>query len=106
MLRRRAIPKRVQLPDGRLFYAKYEKIGRANLPSNINVRRAYTRTIGPRRHSRTRQRGRVIETVFKKAYYLSKKAVNSSLGKMLITEGLEYAPILYEKGTKKIKTKK
>ena len=106
MLRRRAIPKRVQLPDGRLFYAKYEKIGRANLPSNINVRRAYTRTIGPRRHSRTRQRVRVIETVFKKACYLSKKAINSSLGKMLITEGLEYVPTLYEKGTKKLKTKK
>ena len=31
--------------------------------------------------------------------------MNSSLGKRLIREGIEYAPILYEKGTKRIKNK-
>ena len=42
LLIKKAVPKRVQLPDGRVFYAKYERIGRENLPPNINVRRTYT----------------------------------------------------------------
>ena len=40
----------------------------------INAQLCATATIGPRRHSRTRQRVCVIGTVFKKACYLSKKA--------------------------------
>ena len=42
LLIKKAVLKRVQLPDGRVFYAKYERIGRENLPPNINVRRTYT----------------------------------------------------------------
>ena len=36
----------------------------------------------------------------------SKKVINSSLGKIPVIEGLEYAPALYEKGTTRIKNKK
>ena len=68
LMRERAVLKRVQLPDGRVFYAKYEKIRRANLPTNIRVQKTYKK----RQHSRT-QKGRVIKSTLKKAYNFGKK---------------------------------
>ena len=46
VLDRRAVPKRVRLPDGTSFIARYERISRSSLPGNIRVTR--TRTVGPR----------------------------------------------------------
>ena len=46
VLGRRAVPKRVRLPDGTSFVARYERISRSSLPGNIRVTR--TRTVGPR----------------------------------------------------------
>ena len=43
---RRAVPKRVRLPDGTSFVARYERISRKSLPGNIRVTK--TRTTGPR----------------------------------------------------------
>ena len=42
----RAVPKRVRLPDGTSFVARYERMSRKSLPGNIRVTR--TRTVGPR----------------------------------------------------------
>ena len=86
-----AIPKRFALPDGRVFYIKYERIKRANLPQNVRVQRTYRKRQGRRRA----QRGCGIKSVLKKAYNLGKKVVNLCLGKRLIREGKEYAPTLY-----------
>ena len=47
VLRRRAVPLNITLPNGTSFVARYERIGRKNLPGNIGVTR--TRTIGPRK---------------------------------------------------------
>ena len=46
VLARRAVPKRVRLPDGTSFVARYERISRSSLPENIRVTR--TRTVGSR----------------------------------------------------------
>ena len=46
LLRRCVTPQRVRLPNGILFLARYERVSRKNLPSNVTIRR--TRTIGPR----------------------------------------------------------
>ena len=46
VLGRRAVPKRVRLPNGTSFVARYERISRSSLPGNIRVTR--TRTVGPR----------------------------------------------------------
>ena len=46
LLRRCVTPQRVRLPNGTLFLARYERVSRKNLPSNVTIRR--TRTIGPR----------------------------------------------------------
>ena len=47
VLRRRTSPKIVTLPNGTTFTARYERIGRKQLPININVKN--TQKIGPRR---------------------------------------------------------
>ena len=55
---------------------------------------------------RSGQRGRGIKSFFKKARKLAKKAVNSDIAKMAISQGLAYAPKLYDIGTSKIGNKK
>ena len=50
VLRKRSNPVRVNLPDGRSFTSKWERISRKQLPINIKITR--NRTIGPRRNNR------------------------------------------------------
>ena len=38
ILRKRAVPKRIKLLNGCVFYVKYERVKRANLPPNITVK--------------------------------------------------------------------
>ena len=49
-LRKRAVPKVVNLPNGRSFTSKWERISRKQLPVNIRVTKQ--RTIGPRKINR------------------------------------------------------
>ena len=46
VLGRCVIPKRVRLPNGISFVARYERISRSSFPENIRITR--TRTVGPR----------------------------------------------------------
>lgn len=88
------------------FYAKYEKVKRANLPPSVIVRPKYRRQIGrspQRRRRQGLQQGPRIKSVLRNASSLGKKAINSSVGKMVMTEGLKYVPALHERGTKRIK---
>ena len=39
LMQKRAVPKQLQLPDSRVFYAKNERIKRANLLLNVRVQR-------------------------------------------------------------------
>ena len=50
ILRKRANPKVVNLPNGRSFTSRWERISRKQLPINIKVKRQ--RKIGPRRNNR------------------------------------------------------
>ena len=54
VLGRRAAPKRVRLPDGRSFVARYKRISRSSLPGKTRVTR--TRTVGPRNRQTPRTR--------------------------------------------------
>ena len=58
------------------------------------------------RKSRKGQRGRGLGKMFKKAKSFVKKATNSDLGKLAISQGLAHVPKLYDIGTSKIKNKK
>ena len=50
ILRKRANPVQVNLPNGRSFVSKWVRISRKKLPINIKVTRNWT--IGPRRNNR------------------------------------------------------
>ena len=61
LLRRRAAPKKVTLADSKIFYGRYERISRRQLPRNITVKRK--RAIGPRRQ-RQQRGGRMMGSLF------------------------------------------
>ena len=50
ILRKRNAPKVINLPNGRSFTSKWERISRKHLPINIKVQRQ--RKIGPRKNNR------------------------------------------------------
>ena len=45
LLRQKATPQRVTLPNGQSFLARYERVSRKNLPSNVTIRRSQTKRI-------------------------------------------------------------
>ena len=54
------VPKRVALPNGRTFVARYKRIPRDQLPPNIVMRRTYTQRAAPRgRRRRRAQQGQI-----------------------------------------------
>ena len=122
---KRATPKRVTLPDGRTFLARYKRATRDDLPPNINLPRVYKERAAPkgkRRRRRRRlapyrerqraalrrraQRGRGLGSVFKKAYRLGKRALNSRLGKRVARALVSEAPDVLEKLGGKVKNKR
>ena len=61
-------PKRVTLPNRRVFYAKYKRVKRSELPPNIILRRNYRQRADPRgRRRRVAQQGRGIFSTLKKS---------------------------------------
>ena len=100
-MRKLDVPKRVTLPNGRTFVARYERINGRDLPANIRMRRTYTQRAAPRNRRCNPQmalRGRgIISTL--------KKAVKHPLVKVLAKRGIEYAPGIYHNITKRVKNK-
>ena len=91
------VPKRVTLPNGRTFVARYKRISRDELPLNIRMRRTYRQRAAPRGRRR-RQRGQGI-------FSFLKKADKNPLVRTLAKKGLEYAPGIYHNLTKRVKNK-
>ena len=55
------VPKRVTLPNGRTFVARYKRIRTGELPPNIAMRRTYKQRAAPRdRRCRRAQQGQGI----------------------------------------------
>ena len=133
VLRRRAVPKQVTLPNGTSFMAMYERMSRKKLPGNIRVTK--TRIIGPQKrrfrknrvrlalaNTPTQDRARGIQRkcrrqqlshtgrgpigdLAKLEIRMGSKAINSAFGKKIIDEGIKQVPNLYKYGTYKIKNK-
>ena len=58
IMRKRQNPKRVSLPDGKTFLARYERVTRDHLPPNVRMRRSYKQIAAPKVRRRHRdQRG-------------------------------------------------
>ena len=122
---KRARPKRVTLPNGRTFLARYKRATRANLPANISLPRIYKERAAPKGKRRKRrvisyrerqrqalrrraraQRGRGIESFFKKTYKLGKRALNSRLGKRIARGAISEVPDVLENLGGKVKNKR
>ena len=123
ILRKRAAPKVVNLPSGRSFTSKWERISRKQLPINIKVKKQ--RTIGPRRNNRMiylniakegfrkinqkrkQQQSRlgIGSNLVKAGFDLGLKALGSEFCKKLINKGIDSIPNIFKFGISKIKNK-
>ena len=94
------VPKRVTLPNGRTFVARYKRIRRGELPPNIVMRRTYTQRAAPRgrRRRRRAQQGQGI-------FDFVKKVARNPLVRSIARRGFEYAPGAYQNLTKRVKNK-
>ena len=122
---KRVQPKRVTLPNGRTFLARYRRATRDDLPANISLPRIYKERAAPKGRRRKRrvisyrerqrqalrrraraQRGRGIGSFFKKAYKLGKRALNSRLGKRIARAATSEVPDVLENLGGKVKNKR
>ena len=123
---KRATPKRVTLPNGRTFLARYRRATRDDLPPNVNLPRIYKQRAAPKNRRRRRrrvipyrerqraalrrrarvQRGRGLGSIFKKAYKLGKRALNSRLGRRIARAAVSEIPDVLENLGGRVKNKK
>ena len=93
------VPKRVTLPNGRTFVARYKRISRGELPPNIVMRRTYEQRAAPRgRRRRARQQEQGI-------FDFVKKVARNPLVKSIARQVLKYVPAAYANLTKRVKNK-
>ena len=92
------VPKRVALPNGRTFVARYKRIRRGELPPNIVLRRTYTQRAAPRGRRRSAKQGQCI-------FDFVKKVARCPLVRSIAKKGLKYTPRIYHKLTKRVKNK-
>ena len=102
----------VQLPNGRVFFAKHERVHRHSLaPNQVRIARTNVRKIGPRRkrirlfvlrnERKWRQQAGVglnIATLID----IGKRAAGSKLAKMIINYAIDYIQTAYKKIKNKI----
>ena len=118
--------KRVTLPDGRTFLARYRRATRDDLPPNINLPRIYKQRAAPKGKRRKRnnnrlavyregqrralrrraQRGRGLGSFLKKGFKLGKIALNSRLGKRVARAVISEVPDVLESLSGKVKNKR
>ena len=90
-----AIPKRVILPNGRTFVARYKRIKRSELPPNIVMRRTYRDRAAVGRRVRHQQEQGIFDFV--------RKVAKNPLVKTIAKKGLEYVPGIYHNLLKRVK---
>ena len=106
---KRENPKRVELPNGRIFYAKYKRVDRDALPPNIRIMRRYKQRAAPkgkRRRRRAGQRGRGFKSFLKKAANFGKKAFKNKMVRGITRQLIENAPDALDMLSTKVKNKK
>ena len=118
---KRERPKRVTLPDGRTFLARYRRETRYDLPANIDLPKIYKLRAAPKGKRRKKigyrerqratlrrraQRGRGFGSLLKKGFKLGKKALNSRLGKKISRAIISEVPDVLEKLSGKVKNKR
>ena len=121
---KRERPKRVTLPDGRTFLARYRRATRDDLPPNIEFPRVYKERAAPKGKRRKRnrlvvyrerqrralrqrgQRGRGIGSFLRKGFKLGKKVLNSRLGRRVARAVISEVPDALESLGGKVKNQR
>ena len=95
------MPKRVTLPNGWTFVARYKRVSRAQLPANVTIRWRYTQRAASKNKRRRegRQRGCGI-------FDFVKKVIKNPTVKALGQQAVKHLPGLYNAGTSWIKNDK
>ena len=107
LLKKLAQPKRVTLPNGGTFLTRYKRVNRATLyPTNVRIKRTYTRKIGPRRQRKSRKKqqeasGYIDSQNIIKSINLGKRAADTELGRMIVDDVMGLIP----RGYKALKNK-
>ena len=82
---KRQTPKKVTLPNGTIFYARYKRVTRTNLPANILLEQPYKQRAAPKgRRRRVRQGGRGFKSSFGKLMRFAKKVGNNKAFKIVV----------------------
>ena len=110
---KRQNPKRVTLPNSKIFYAKYKRATRAELPANVHLQRAYRQRDAPKGRRRRRravgQHGRgfksAFKNVFKKGFNIAKKVAKNKSVRNIAKAIISEAPTALEGLTKKVNNK-
>ena len=106
---KRENPKRVVLPNGRIFYAKYKRADKDVLPPNVQIMRRYKQRAAPKgkcRRRRAVQRGRGFKSFFKKAANFGKKAFKNKTVRGITRQIIQNAPDALDLLGRKVNNKK
>ena len=104
---KRQTPKKVTLPNGRTFYARYKQATRADLPANVHLEQPYKQRAAPKgRRHRVRQGRRGFNNAFGKLKRFAKKVRNNKAFKNVAGAVLKEVPGAIGNLSKRVKNKK
>ena len=100
-------PKKVTLPNGRTFYARYKWATWADLPANVLLKQPYKQRAAPKRRRHwVRQGGRGFKSAFGKLKRFAKKVGNNKAFKNVVGAVLKEVPGTIGNLSKRVKNKK
>ena len=97
VMRKLNTPKRVTLPNGRTFLARYKRVPRSELPPHITIRRRYRQSARGRRRGGQRDLG-IFDFV--------KKVIKNPMVRALGRQAAKHLPTIYNAATSRIKNDK
>ena len=104
---KRQTPKKVMLPNGRTFYARYKRATCADLPAKVRLERPYKQTAAPKGGcQQVRQGGRGFKNAFGKLKRFAKKGGNNKVFKNVAGAVLKELPDAIGNLSKRVKNKK
>ena len=111
LLRKLPQPKLIKLPNGRQFYARYQRVNRQTLyPTRVRIKRTYVRKIGPGRQRKQPApkcqpaqtgSGYLDANNLMRGLNLAKRGENTEFGKAVIDDAVS----LHLKAYKSIKNR-
>ena len=104
---KRQTAKKVMLPNGRTFYARYKWATRADLLANVRLEQPYKQRAAPKgRRRRVRQGRRGFKSAFGKLMRFAKKVGNNKAFKNVAGAVLKEVPGAIGNLSKRVKNKK